>query len=161
MPEPQDWKRVVAEVLELPGLLANPSDRLTSLLTTLGTKNSGTIRAPVHCECALIAHYQNRHKSTSDVAPLGYIGVSESSCRACALFFEVSNSFASSRFYTRGSHQKWYFPWAMPECDLKISDEFVARLANHLCPALELRYAAGRMLSDSSAASGDPGEEDA
>ena len=49
----------------------------------------------------------------------------------------------------------------MPECDLRISDEFVARLANHLRPVLELRYAAGRRLSDSSAASGDPGEEDA
>ena len=75
MPKPQDWKRVVAEVLELPGPLANPGERLTSLLIGLGKHNSGTIRAPVHCECALIAHYRNRHKSTSDVAPLKYIGV--------------------------------------------------------------------------------------
>ena len=71
MPKPQDWNRVVAEVLELPGLLANPSDKLTSLLTTLGTKYSGTIRAPVHRECALIAHCQNRPKSTSDVVHWG------------------------------------------------------------------------------------------
>ena len=49
----------------------------------------------------------------------------------------------------------------MPECDPKISDEFVARLANYLGPALELQNVAKRKLSVSSAGSDDSGEEDA
>ena len=48
----------------------------------------------------------------------------------------------------------------MPECDPKISDEFVARLTNSLGPALELQNVARRKLLDSSAGSDDPGEED-
>ena len=114
------------------------SRRLTRLLTTLRTRNSGTIQAPAHCERALIAPYQNRPKPAPDVAPLEYIGVSKLLRRACALFLEVSNPFTSSRFCTRGSHQKWYFPWAMPECDPKVSEEFVVWLASYLGYVLEL-----------------------
>ena len=161
MPKPQDWEAVVAGVLKLPDPLANHGPRLTRLLQTLRTRNSGTIRAPVHCECALITHYQNRPKSISDMAPLEYIGVSKLSCKACALFFEVSNPLTSSRFCTRGSHQKWYFPWAMPECDPKIGDNFVAQLANYLCCSLEIEGIAKSEYSDSSAGSGEPGDEDA
>ena len=157
MPKPQDWERVVADVLKLTDLLANHGPGLTRLLQTLRTRNSGTIRAPVHCECALITHYQNRPKSISDVVPLKYIGVSKLSCKACALFFQVSNSLTSSRFCTRGSNQKWYFPWAMPECDPKIGDKFVARLANYLGWALELKDIAKR---DIYAGSDEPGDED-
>ena len=79
VPKPQDWERVVTEVLKLPDLLANPNPRLTRLLTILRTRSSGTIRAPVHCECALVAHYQNRLKSIPNVAPLEHI---RASCHA-------------------------------------------------------------------------------
>ena len=159
MPKPQDWERMVADVLELSDLLANYGPRLTRLIQTLRTRNSGTIRAPVHCECALITHYQNRPKSISDVAPLEYIGVSKLPCKACALFFEVSNSLTSSRFCTHDSHQKWYFPWAMPGCDPKIGDKFVARLANYLGWALELKGIAKHKYSGGSAYSDDEDAE--
>ena len=161
MPKPQDWKRVVTDVLEsVPDLLVNHGPRLTDMLVTLRRRNRGTVRAPVHCGCALIAHYQSRPKSIPDVAPLEYIGVSKLSCKACVLFFEVSNSLTSSRFCTRGSHHKWYFPWAMPKCDPKISDEFVVRLANYLSQALEFQGIARRKYSDSSAGSDESNKED-
>ena len=153
MPEAQDWEKVVEGALGLPKLLDRSNPKLRGLFGTLKSQRGyvGTVRAPVHCECALITHYQNRAKSI--VAPLEYIGVSKLSCKACVLFFEASNKVTSSRFCTRGSHQKWYFPWAMPNCGPEISKEYVSHLSNYLVNALEVRGIARRRNSDSSAGS--------
>ena len=155
MPKARDWERVVADALEFPDLLANFNPKLVRLFESLKSKPGylGAVQAPVHCECALITHYQNSLNSGSVVAPLEYIGVSKLSCKACVLFFEASNKVSSSRFRTRGSHQKWYFPWAMPDCKPEIGDEFALHLADHLGHALEHEGIAKRRYSDSSAGS--------
>ena len=48
----------------------------------------------------------------------------------------------------------------MPECDPKISNEFVVRLANYLGWAFELQGIARRKYSDSSAGSDEPDDSD-
>ena len=162
MPKAQDWERVVAKALKFPNLLANFNPKLVCLFETLKSKPGylGTLQAPVHCECALITHYQNSLNSRSLVAPLEYIGVSKLSCKACVLFFEASKKVSSSRFSTRGSHQKWYFPWAMPNCKPEIGDEFALHLTNCLGHALEHEGIAKRRYSGSSAGSNEPGKVD-
>ena len=155
MPKAQDWERVVADALRFPNLLDsdNFNPKLVCLFKTLKSKPGylRTVQAPVHCECALITHYQNRPNSKPVVAPLEYIGVSKLSCKACVLFFEASNKVTSSRFCTRGSHQKWYFPWAMPKCEPEIRDKFALHLADYLGRALEHEGIPRRGYSDSSA----------
>jgi len=48
------------------------------------------------------------------VSPFSYIGVSKLSCSACQMWIEGYNKKGSPMFFTRGSHGKWYFPWAIP-----------------------------------------------
>ena len=162
MPKAQDWERVVADALKFPNLLANLNSKLICFFETLKSKPGylGTLQAPVHCECALITHYQNSLNSRSLVAPLGYIGVSKLSCKACVLFFEASNKVGSSRFCTRGSHQKWYFPWAMPNCEPEIGNEFALYLTNYLNHALEHEGIAKRRYSDNSTGSSESDKGD-
>jgi len=43
-----------------------------------------------------------------------YLGVSKRPCNACTSFIAASNTHSDRTFYTRGSHGKWHFPWALP-----------------------------------------------
>ena len=51
------------------------------------------------------------------VSAFTYIGVSKLSCTPCQLWIQGYNSLSGPSFYTRGSHGKWYWPWAMPELE--------------------------------------------
>jgi len=68
-----------------------------------------------HCECALIQYLTLKHNDSWDDIPVfSYIGVSKLSCSACRIWFESFNEVGQQKFYTRGSHGKWYWPWGMP-----------------------------------------------
>ncbi|KAG0633394.1 hypothetical protein HOY80DRAFT_872124, partial [Tuber brumale] len=70
---------------------------------------------PVHCECRLIIDLQTRQGNQWDhVPPFNYIGVSKLSCSACRIWIEAFNERSVRKFYTRGSHGKWYWPWGIP-----------------------------------------------
>ncbi|RPA88808.1 hypothetical protein L873DRAFT_1823992 [Choiromyces venosus 120613-1] len=72
-------------------------------------------KCPVHCECGLIQYLQTKHCDSWDNVPaFSYIGVSRLSCSACCVWMEAFNMLGGPKFYTRGSHGKWYWPWAMP-----------------------------------------------
>jgi len=75
---------------------------------------SGNWKCPVHCECRLIQYLKTRRGDQWDrVPPFNYIGVSKLSCGACHIWMEASNEYGQ-KFYTRGSHGKWYWPWGIP-----------------------------------------------
>jgi len=82
--------------------------------------------ARVHCECALIGYLRSLPPSQSP--PLGYLGVSKLSCKACTIYIEACNTtWAGARhanFYTRGTHQKWHYPWGFPASDNSVADAF-------------------------------------
>ncbi|KAG0642757.1 hypothetical protein HOY80DRAFT_998275 [Tuber brumale] len=72
-----------------------------------------------------------------------YLGVSKLSCRACDLWLKYFNDLHYPRFYTRGRHGKWYWPWAVPEFESDrlgksmlqmISEEYIehVRVLGHL-----------------------------
>ena len=46
-----------------------------------------------------------------------YLGVSKLSCSACKLWIEAYNQQERVKYYTRGSHGKWYWPWGLPQLD--------------------------------------------
>jgi len=70
----------------------------------------------VHCECAVIEYLETCGQSQLDNIPgFNYIGVSKLSCRACRVWIESFNQQGEKQYYTRGSHGRWYWPWAMPE----------------------------------------------
>ncbi|KAG0644523.1 hypothetical protein HOY80DRAFT_870677, partial [Tuber brumale] len=86
--------------------------RLVELAKTFG---SNKWVCPVHCECGLIIYLQTRQSNQWDhVPPFNYIGVSKLSCSACRIWIEAFNERSVRKFYTRGSHGKWYWPWGMP-----------------------------------------------
>ena len=76
---------------------------------------SGRCMCPVHCKCRLIQYLQTRGGNQWDqVSPFNYIGVSKLSCGACRVWMEAFNERSGRKFYTRGSHGKWYWPWGVP-----------------------------------------------
>ncbi|RPA91092.1 hypothetical protein L873DRAFT_1795108 [Choiromyces venosus 120613-1] len=92
---------------------------------------------PVHCECGLIQYlYTNQRNKWDRVPPFSYIGVSKLSCSACRIWIETFNKQSGRRFYTRGSHGKWYWPWGIPRTEgplvgvmaRKVLDEYLAHL---------------------------------
>lgn len=115
-----------------------------------------------HCACALTQYLTTRHGDSWDNVPaFSYIGVSRLSCGACRVWFEALNEVGQQRFYTRGSHGKWYMPWAIPRAKessekvmleeslgeaiaAKISREYIKNLKDRGC------YKSGSDSSDES-----------
>lgn len=114
----------------------------------------------VHSECALVAHYDlERTASVGYAPPFSYIGVSKLSCKPCHLWLSAYNTRPGApRFYTRGSHGKWYFPWSPPT----IADwnpELEPRMERACLEYLSVRGVL-RSSSDSTVASGETRWED-
>lgn len=76
-----------------------------------------------HCESALIQYLATKHGDSWDHVPaFNYIGVSRLSCGACGVWLEAFNKVSRQKFYTRGSHGKWYWPWAMPKANESLGE---------------------------------------
>ena len=74
---------------------------------------------PVHCECGLVKYLITRQNSSWDNIPaFNYLGVSKLSCSACRIWLESFNQKSRSKFYTKGSHGKYYWPWGMPKLEV-------------------------------------------
>lgn len=70
----------------------------------------------VHCEAKVLiaiarAEAENRHLAKA----YSYVGVSKLSCRGCHAFFQAYNRAHGTRFITKGSHGKSYWPWQFPQ----------------------------------------------
>ena len=106
----EEWKSFleVAAAKTLPSQ-ENDAERLAAKF------GRGTHMYPAHCECALIQYLATKHGNSWDNVPaFSYIGVSKPSCSACHRWLEAFNQVGRQKFFTRGSHGKWYWPWAMP-----------------------------------------------
>ncbi|KAG0131795.1 hypothetical protein HOY82DRAFT_484641, partial [Tuber indicum] len=93
---------------------------------------------PVHCECRLIQYLQTKHGDSWDNVPaFSYIGVSKLSCSACRVWVEAFNELGGPKFYTRGSHGKWYFPWGMPMAEGPLKEKMRIKVLNEYITQLE------------------------
>jgi len=89
--------------------------RSVELAEEFGSKNWV---CPVHCECGLIQYLHTREGDQCDhVPPFNYIGFSKLSCSACRIWIETFNNWGGWKFYTSGSHGKWFWPWGIPIAD--------------------------------------------
>lgn len=116
---------------------------------------------PVHCECKLLNHFATENL---DPPPLSYIGVSKFSCAACACVFSAWNETQPSQYFYRGSHGKWYSPWALPtkwtaNPNSKVKNEqelmraICREVSGNVARAASMYCQRQRLLSDSSATS--------
>ncbi|RPA92455.1 hypothetical protein L873DRAFT_1794227 [Choiromyces venosus 120613-1] len=106
----EQWKSFLEAACGQPGQWQEKDAR--TLFQKFGSREW---KCPVHCECGLIQYLQTKHCDSWDNVPaFSYIGVSKLSCSACRVWIEAFNVLGGPKFYTRGSHGKWYWPWAMP-----------------------------------------------
>lgn len=107
----------------------------------------------VHCECTLVAHYDRLRNTNGYVPPFSYIGVSKLSCKPCSLWIAAFNERGNGypKFYTRGTHGKWYYPWSAP--DIARWDPGMSRLMGSKFVAYLGTEGVARSASDSTVAS--------
>ena len=119
-------------------------------------------KCPVHCECGLIQYLQTKHCDSWDNVPaFSYIGVSKLSCSACRVWIEAFNELGGPKFYTRGSHGKWYFPWGMPMPEGPLKEKMRKKVLNEYIKQLENEgKIRKRADSDSSSAMSSGAEDD-
>ena len=76
--------------------------------TNLSNSHFSTHNVPIHCECRIIQHcLENRQQLM-----YSYIGVSKLSCAGCHEYIKAVNSIYEENFQTKGTHSKFYYPWA-------------------------------------------------
>ncbi|KAA8909686.1 hypothetical protein FN846DRAFT_810347 [Sphaerosporella brunnea] len=89
---------------------------IQSTAAALSTRFSDkSVSCEIHCECKILQHFTT---TAYKIKPINYIGVSKLSCTGCTAVFDSYNKLQNSqghRFYTRGAHGKWYFPWFLPK----------------------------------------------
>lgn len=84
---------------------------------------------PVHSECALIEYMETSTEGGWDkIPPFNYIGVSKLSCGACRTWIQTFNQQGGKKFYTRGSHGRWYWPWGMPTVGGPLGEQIVEKI---------------------------------
>lgn len=151
---PIDWQSLIEAVCN--GYILTSDKWLTDEVMKLSAHfQRGRYNGVVHCECALIAHFETTH---SDPPPFSYIGVSKLSCRGCHAWIQAFNAAGGRQYRTQGTHGKWYFPWAMP------ARGAATTLLSHVARILREKYikfwtSEGKLYSasDSSDASGKGG----
>ena len=114
----------------------------------------------VHCKLNIISYIlQSSHEGFLD-----YIGVSKLCCSGCTQYIQAVENVLGKRFKVKGTHQKFYYPWAFPK-NLPHASSVAERMKNTIsfvfgqtykgfCPETKL------YLSDSEAASLSSGSDD-
>lgn len=72
----------------------------------------------VHCEVKVLLHIARTEADDDGNRPANaysYIGVSKLSCRGCHAFLQAFNKVHGSKFITKGTHGKSYWPWQFPQ----------------------------------------------
>ena len=70
----------------------------------------------IHCEVRILLHiFKTENEIPGIPKAYTYIGVSKLSCRGCRAFFDSFNIAHGTRFVTKGSHNKSYWPWQFPQ----------------------------------------------
>lgn len=65
----------------------------------------------VHCELSVISYILK----SSEEGFLDHIGVSKLCCRGCAQYIQAAEHVLGKRFKIKGTHQRFFYPWAFPD----------------------------------------------
>ncbi|KAF8432795.1 hypothetical protein BGX38DRAFT_242696 [Terfezia claveryi] len=147
------WEEVVKNIVERNDFLPEGSfiqEAATAVCKSFS--HSPKAAPPVHCEVALILHYQSR--PVSSVPPFNYIGVSKLSCGACWEWIQQFNSENNTTYVVKGAHKKFYYPWGIPEhLSMGFWKRYTIRLEHIVCERWQVQGSI-RSGSDSTANSG-------
>lgn len=115
IPLPTDWKPTLLNLCSyIDGSIDDSIDkRCTAEATALSTSYSTPQHCAPHPECALIMHLHSQRGSQTPA--LGYIGLSEPPCAACALWMGNYRARGKQRYRHRGSSNAWRWPWAFAQ----------------------------------------------
>ena len=104
----------------------------------------------VHCECRIIQY------TFEPGAPqiYSYIGVSKLSCNGCWEYMQAVNSAYATKFQTKGTHQKWYYPWGFAV--IPRSETVTATMYTNICQKIGLVYPGYKAKSRSIHSDSDP-----
>ncbi|OJD11158.1 hypothetical protein AJ78_08012 [Emergomyces pasteurianus Ep9510] len=159
-----DWSNVLKLALNTSGY--EMEKKLETVMSKISQSKQKKSTHSVHCECNLLKHFIN---ADFKPRPVSYIGVSKLSCAACTAVFAAWNDLHHNyQFKIRGSHGKWYSPWAAPmgwENKSVIEEQLYSviyqKISDWFTHALNQEGFVKRRLSDSSADSGEehPGLE--
>jgi hypothetical protein len=151
------WREVLKNALHTAGFKTNEqSQRIVEGAVRSKVAKQARPQCSVHCECKILKYFASQNLKPR---PISYIGVSKPSCAACASVFAAWNAqHPSVKYLCRGSHGKWYFPWAVPtgwtgtpaKDDSNILGAIYAKIADQFAHALNEVGWAERRMSDSS-----------
>ncbi|KAL0635178.1 hypothetical protein Q9L58_005903 [Maublancomyces gigas] len=112
----EDWRGVLEDLCVHHDHILRPEQAVPILESLMRYCPKTPTPRRVHCECTLVAHYDHLRSTDGYVPPFSYIGVSKPSCKPCSLWLAAFNARGNGypKFYTRGTHGKWYYPWTAP-----------------------------------------------
>ena len=149
----REWGDLLGSIYDKHGLMRGSASGVAKAEQKMKSRAEKCgVAAIIHCECAMVAYL---HKYAAFQA-FSYIGVSKLSYKACHYWMEAFNSAMSTKFRTRGSHDKWYGGWARPGLEEspnqgKVDAVFLAFVEGELCKhQLDKRMARLSGASDSS-----------
>jgi len=81
----------------------------------------------VHCEVKILTDiFKTETEITGTPKAYTYIGVSKLPCLGCQALFQAFNAKHGTRFTTKGSHSKSYWPWQFPPQTFATSHEILS-----------------------------------
>ncbi|PGH01547.1 hypothetical protein AJ79_07895 [Helicocarpus griseus UAMH5409] len=102
-----NWKTIINKSLGE----GNEMEKIENAMK-IPLKDHAGKKSLVHCELKILEHFASQSAKTP---PISYIGTSKLACMGCWMVVEAWNkAHQSSKYVLRGSHGKWYFPWAIP-----------------------------------------------
>lgn len=112
------WTQVVQDALQWRNMAAKVKGEVNSKLNSLNVEQHAAkmCETPprntnfVHCELNIINYILH----SSEEGFLNYIGLSKLCCRGCSQYIQAVEYILGKRFKVRGTHQKFYYPWAFP-----------------------------------------------
>jgi hypothetical protein len=155
-----EWSDVLDAALQVGGYEQN-NDSESILKQAAKSKISHQVKCFTHCECKILQYFVTNRPTPP---PLSYIGVSKLSCAGCSSVFKIWNDLHhDTKYLCRGSHGKWYFPWAMPNLNSSddsknVTDATYQYIAEQFGSAMLGSGQARRRMSDSFAPSVESGE---
>lgn len=112
------WTQVVQDALQWRNMAAKVKGEVKFKLNSLNVEQHAAkmCETPprntnfVHCELNVISYILH----SSEEGFLNYIGLSKLCCRGCSQYIQAVEYILGKRFKVRGTHQKFYYPWAFP-----------------------------------------------
>lgn len=147
------WEEVVRNIVDKSGFLQDGSFIQGAAAAVCKFYAHSPKAAPaVHCEVALILHYQSR--PVSSVPPVRSIGVSKPSCSACWGWVQHLNSKNQTRYAVDGADKECFDLWGIPEhaqLSMGFWEQYTTSLEHLVCE----RWEAQSLIQSSSVIQGE------